>query len=263
MAINTSSRSQLKSYFVTNAVPTDRQYSDLIDGALNQKDDGITKTPGNPLGIKPGEGTTGGSKVLELYETFADVSEWTLSIRRQVDENNVTQRRGLAIGGVDGMKRLFIDRETGNVGVGTIEPAARLHVAGDLQVDGALKMGDGAFAIPSGQPVTGIQVVDFAILEYVLPDCNDVAHGQSKTFTFSQPVISARALVRSFMVDFNPLVACEFYSNGLRTSCTTNGRDVTVDLTLTLTGKVPLALNRAGSHGTASVLVIAVLKNAV
>src|SRR4051812_4082011 len=99
MAINTSSRSKLKSYFVTNAIPTDRQYGELVDGAVNQKDDGISKTSGNPLSVKAVGDVPSASKIVEFYETFAEVPEWTLSIRRQVSENNLPQKRGLAING--------------------------------------------------------------------------------------------------------------------------------------------------------------------
>jgi hypothetical protein len=259
MQNNTRSRSQLKSYFVTHAIPRKAEYADFIDGMLNAKDDGIGKTSGEPLSIEAGS-EDAGRKVVQLYETAADGSpEWTLSLRPKNDAG--TQKRGLAMGDASSKQRLFIDRVTGNVGAGTIEPVATLHVAGDLQVDGALQLGSQALALSPGQRVSGIQVIDFAVLEFVLPDCNN-ANPQEKTFTFSQPVVSARALVRSFLVDFNPATACEFYSNSFAASCTTNGKDVTVRLTLTLTGRVPLG-NLAGSHGTASVLVIAVLENAV
>ena len=49
MDVNTRNRAELKSYYVKNSIPTESNFAELIDGMLNQKDDGIVKLPGNPL----------------------------------------------------------------------------------------------------------------------------------------------------------------------------------------------------------------------
>ena len=52
MELTTRDRTELKSYFVKNAIPTESNFSDFVDAVLNQKDDGIVKPPGNPLSIE-------------------------------------------------------------------------------------------------------------------------------------------------------------------------------------------------------------------
>jgi hypothetical protein len=47
--LNKPNRATLKSYFVKNAIPTADNFADLIDGLINQQDDGIAKLPGEPL----------------------------------------------------------------------------------------------------------------------------------------------------------------------------------------------------------------------
>ena len=46
MEVTSKSRSQLKAYFVKNAIPTESNFVDLIDGMVNPKDDGIVKKQG-------------------------------------------------------------------------------------------------------------------------------------------------------------------------------------------------------------------------
>ena len=45
-------RSELKTFFKTNAIPTEGNFADLIDAMLNQKDDGLVKLPNDPLCIE-------------------------------------------------------------------------------------------------------------------------------------------------------------------------------------------------------------------
>jgi hypothetical protein len=51
-AINTKSRPDLKAYFVKNSIPTESNFADLINGLLNQKDDGVVKLANTPLSIE-------------------------------------------------------------------------------------------------------------------------------------------------------------------------------------------------------------------
>jgi hypothetical protein len=132
MEITTRTRAELKQYFVKNAIPTEKNFAELIDAALNLREDGIVKPSGNPLSIEATGDDTSQQKVLHLYRDFDDPDPaWVLSLNpRQNPADPATARPGLSIGDAAGTSRLFIDRETGNVGVGTVAPNAKLHVSG-------------------------------------------------------------------------------------------------------------------------------------
>lgn len=110
MEINKKSRTELKAYFVKNALPTAGNFSDLIDAALNQKDDGLVKSADQPVQIAAS--TDGDKPAIHLYESFATDTKpaWVLGL--QVDG-----KKGLGVGDGDGKNRLFIDGATGNVGI--------------------------------------------------------------------------------------------------------------------------------------------------
>ena len=139
MDIRKSDRPTLKSYFVKNAVPTESNFADLIEGMVNQKEDGIAKLPGEPLSIQ-GEGTDASlKKAINFYKNFADVKPaWSLSLNPRVDPANpATAKPGWSVGDADGNSRLFIDQSTGNVGIGTVDPGpSKLRVNGPALVSG-------------------------------------------------------------------------------------------------------------------------------
>lgn len=139
-------RQELKSYFVTNAIPTQSNFEDLIDSALNQKEDGLVKLPGEPLRIEAVGSEASEKRVLHLSETASDPdAAWVLSLR-PTNPSTSQPNPGLSFGGRNGPSRLFIERSTGNVGVGTVKPEARLHVANDAIIDGNLQV-RGAIAV--------------------------------------------------------------------------------------------------------------------
>ena len=135
-------RKALKPFFVKNAIPTQRNFEDLIDGMINQRDDGIVKLPDEPLSLQADGNATSQKKVINFYGSFTDPKPaWTLSLNPYVDPNNpATARPGWNIGDADGNSRLFIDQNTGNVGVGTLDPKAKLDVSGGINMaaDGVL-----------------------------------------------------------------------------------------------------------------------------
>jgi hypothetical protein len=151
MEINKKSRTELKAYFVKNALPTVGNFSDLIDAALNQKDDGIAKSADQPVQIAAS--TAGDKPAIHLYESFATDTKpaWVLSL--QVDG-----KKGLGISDGDGKNRLFIDGVTGNMGIGTTDPAGnKLRVAGNTLIEGRLEAPGGALiqAIGIGTQIQG------------------------------------------------------------------------------------------------------------
>ena len=138
-------RADLKGYFLKNAIPSEANFSDLIDSLLNQRDDGIVKSGSDPLSIEAAGDDTSQKKAINFYQDFADDKpSWVLSLRPRSDPKKpATGRPGFSIGDGDGRSRLFIESGSGRIGVGTVTPKARLHVAGAARVDGDLvKTGD-------------------------------------------------------------------------------------------------------------------------
>jgi Chaperone of endosialidase len=125
-------RTALKASFGKNAVPTAGNFADLIEGTINQKEDGIAKPAGEPLSVQADGDAASQKKAINFYRNFADPKPaWTLSLNPRVDPNNPsTAKPGWSISDADGISRLFIDQATGNVGVGTVAAGYKLTVNG-------------------------------------------------------------------------------------------------------------------------------------
>ncbi|MFI3220340.1 MAG: tail fiber domain-containing protein [Methylococcales bacterium] len=135
MNIDKKDRAQLKTYFVKNNIPKESEFAELIDGMLNQKDDGIAKLSiAEPLNIQAAIDTsTGLKKVINFYENFQDANPaWTLLLNPPNPEKPDTAKPGFCISDGQGVSRLFIDKNTGNIGIGTTNPTERLHVTGNI-----------------------------------------------------------------------------------------------------------------------------------
>lgn len=130
MEITKKNRTELKSYFQTNRIPTQRNFEDFIDAGLNQTDDGIMKSQGRPLALQAEGDDTGIQEVLQLYRKLVDNNpRWSINLNPRTDPaNSATGKLGLNISDVNGASRLFIKETDGNIGVGTIVPAQKLHV---------------------------------------------------------------------------------------------------------------------------------------
>jgi hypothetical protein len=130
--MTTGKRTALKQYFKKNSIPTEGNFHDLIDNMLIKEDDGISKSADSALKItasKEGD-------VIELSRaanTSAVTSAvWSLSLEKN-------GKKGLSIGkNNDTSNCLFIDETTGDIGIGTDSIEERLHVQGNLYVDGDL-----------------------------------------------------------------------------------------------------------------------------
>ena len=110
-------RTELKGYFIKNSIPTQKQFEELIDGMLNQKDDGIAKpSVSDPLSIQAVGDT---AKVINFYEDFKnDKPAWTLLLKPHIDPAKPeTVKSGFCISDGQGNNRLFIDSGTGNVSI--------------------------------------------------------------------------------------------------------------------------------------------------
>ncbi len=131
MDIDKKNRTDLKLYFVKNAIPTESNFADLIDAMLNQKEDGIAKPAGNPLCIEATGDAGSLRKAINFYESFADANPaWAISLNPRVTPGDPnTAKPGFAISDPNGANRLFIDKTTGNVGIGTLAPGRVLEVS--------------------------------------------------------------------------------------------------------------------------------------
>jgi hypothetical protein len=136
MNIDKKNRAELKAYFVKNAIPTESNFAELIEAALNQKDDGIVKLPGDPLSIEASGDATSQKKAINFYEGFADEKPaWVLSLNPRSDlADPETAQAGFSISDSDGMSKLFVDKATGNVGLGTTAPGDGLEVARGVRI---------------------------------------------------------------------------------------------------------------------------------
>lgn len=131
MDIDKKGRDALKLYFRKNSIPTESHFAELIDGMLNQKDDGIVKLPGDPLTIAAAGDAAGPQKLINFYESLSEANPaWALQLNPRSDQNNpATARAGFSISDGQGTSRLFIDKATGNIGIGTTNPAGKLDIA--------------------------------------------------------------------------------------------------------------------------------------
>jgi hypothetical protein len=125
-----SNRTTLKGYFVTNAIPKQSDFADLIDSFLVQTEDSIRKQGADPVAIQAQQADQNGiQQALHFYKNFNDSNAaWTLSLLTQ---NATNPAGGLNIcTSVAAQSFLFIKEADGSIGVGTTNPAAKLHVNG-------------------------------------------------------------------------------------------------------------------------------------
>jgi hypothetical protein len=146
MENNKKDRTQLKSYFKSNAVPTEQNFKDLIDANLNQKEDGIVKIPNGALAIQSASTT---EELIHFYKSFDDANPtWKFN-------QKPTDRAGFNISDGAGTSRLFIDVANGNVGLSNNAPVARLDV-NTLDNNGVLiRSGNSASAVANSQLTFG------------------------------------------------------------------------------------------------------------
>ena len=117
MDITTKNRTELKSYFEDNMIPTEEHFEFVFDGQLNMQEDNIAKVAGNPLSIQADSGSTE-QNTLDLYADFTDTDpQWTLNLNPGSAGLNIKD-------GSTGLSRLFIDKGSGNIGIGTTTPTS-------------------------------------------------------------------------------------------------------------------------------------------
>ena len=119
-------RERLRERFKTGAQPSEQDFSDLIHSVLNIEDDGLEKPPGvdTPLKILAhGES----ENILDFFTE--DIKTWRLN-QKPIGARNP----GLNFE-TGGNSKLFLERSSGNLGLSTTTPTAKLHVElGELRV---------------------------------------------------------------------------------------------------------------------------------
>ncbi len=120
-----SKRETLKSYFQKGDRPTEANFAELIDFALITEPDGVVEAAGASVGLP----ATVGGEVLRLFEAWQEdaPADWTLGLKALADPADPTsEASGLSIAGQGGEVRVFIDKATGKLGIGTAAPGETL-----------------------------------------------------------------------------------------------------------------------------------------
>jgi hypothetical protein len=115
-------RQTLRNYFKKGNLPTEQQFSDLIDSSVNIVDDGISKEANYGLKLSP-VGYT--NKLISFFENLKSKNpSWYISL----NNNDIP---GLSIQENENTPRIVI-KEGGNVGIGVTNPKY------DLEIDGTV-----------------------------------------------------------------------------------------------------------------------------
>lgn len=141
-------RSELKEKFQDGDIPTGTDFANLIDSFLNYEDDGLTSykselpgseykrfgigdtTPECPLGIM---GEADGDDGMICFTSHDGSTKWNINLNPS--PSNVP---GFSIDDSSSgtsLSRLFIQPETGFVGIGSLTPEALVHMEGNAPVD--------------------------------------------------------------------------------------------------------------------------------
>jgi len=119
-------RTELKRYFVKNAIPTEGNFADLINAPLNQADDGVFRLPNEPLAVVAAGGEQ--RRVLQLYANYpATNPDWQFSLNPKHPIMPDTTVAGLGIVDGAGKTRLLLDAADGSLTV-----AANVAYGGQL-----------------------------------------------------------------------------------------------------------------------------------
>lgn len=120
---NTKTRTELKQFFVKNAIPTQGNFADLIDAQLNQAEDGVFKQPDQPLGVVAVVGEQ--RRALQLYSAYPAANpDWLISLNPKRVAPAVGNTPGFGVADGTGNTRLLLDPAgnltvTGSVNAGT------------------------------------------------------------------------------------------------------------------------------------------------
>ncbi|MCP4667820.1 MAG: hypothetical protein GY849_15825 [Deltaproteobacteria bacterium] len=125
-------RGELRQLFRKGAKPTEEVFGDLFESFLNAKDDGVEKPRGEETPLKiTAQGVD--QNILDFYDDQS--LSWRIS-------QNSGDKSGLSVSSGSGDSRLFIEAENGNIGMGSSDPAAKLHVVQSSATQNAFRVDD-------------------------------------------------------------------------------------------------------------------------
>jgi hypothetical protein len=122
-----ASRAQLKKAFEKGAIPTQQDFEDLIDSMFHKEEGGIiSEEDGLRLSPKGSD-----SRIITFFNNLSDFKpKWSIE---QYPRNS--EESGLNLVDEQGASKLFI-QNNGNIGIGTLHPAAKLDVHGNIHAQG-------------------------------------------------------------------------------------------------------------------------------
>lgn len=117
------SRQELRSRFVSNAIPTERDFADLIAASLNQAEDGLFKLSDESLALVRKQEN---QPVLRFFaDPDAKDEVWQVQL-------GTGETPSFGLTAANGKLALVVDGATGNVGIGTATPISPLTITGCL-----------------------------------------------------------------------------------------------------------------------------------
>lgn len=122
--IQKRNRKELYDKFRQGAIPSGADFADFIRSQVNLLDDGIdiSDDVDEPVGIR----ARGEEENLLDFSDRDGRKRWRISGRSEADSTEET-KEGFNIK-ADNRSRFYVERETGNIGVSTDKPAAKLHI---------------------------------------------------------------------------------------------------------------------------------------
>ncbi|MEY4352610.1 MAG: hypothetical protein RLZZ609_851 [Cyanobacteriota bacterium] len=117
---NNKKRQELRNSFVNNAIPTEKDFADLINASLNLAEDGVLKLADQSLGLVRQKAAA--TPVLSFLEESATEATWQIQLQS-------AGKAGFALADQAKTTRLFLDQTTGNLGLGTSDPKAKLTIS--------------------------------------------------------------------------------------------------------------------------------------
>lgn len=177
------SRAILYSFFETGSIPTQEEFADLINSYVHRREDGVfifepdeeikrfgvgIPGPAYRLGVMA-EGET--ENLISLHD-LNETHKWSVNLNPEGNNNRGLNMAQETVAG--SVSRLFIQEDSGNVGIGTLSPEQKLHIENS-----------------SPSSVTGIKLLNTATVEnngWTIGHVNDVETARDGGLSFQSQI---------------------------------------------------------------------------